>query len=220
MQVNRQVNRKGIFQDLDAHANVLADERWQVLTLADGSIQIDNETVRVAPFDEPRSDSVTMILDNRLRLFQFSIHGLFGRRESRVCVLGEQRDEATLCWRFKDQIHERRVAWRDDIELDWNSPLFNMATIWRSKLQPGQSRQFDCYLLDAVTFEPKLMQQIYTHRGEEKHETRFGEMTLTHYELDFGADGQRISHIWCDEDGVIYDFISPEGSFKLTATNL
>ncbi len=214
------IHRKGIYQSFDASGNVEADERWQVITLNDGSIQIDNETVRVAPFDEPRSDSMTMLLDAHLRLVEFTIHGLRGTRESRVCVLGEKRAAATICWRHKGEIHEQRTVWREDIELDWQTPLLNMATVWRSKLQPSQSRVFDCYYLDAVTFKPTLMKQIYSRHADERHLTRFGEMPLQHYTLDFGGDGTAISHFWCDDEGVLFDFASPQGVFVLTAANV
>lgn len=215
------LNRKGIYQTFDASGHVIADERWQVITLPDGSVQIDNETVRVAPFTEPRSDSLTMLLDPHLRLIEWNIHGLFGTRESRICVLGENRDKATICWRHKADIHEKSVAWRDDIEIDWLTPLCNMVTVWRSELQPGQSRAFDAFLLDEVTFKPTAMKQVYLRLTDERHPTRFGEMSLHHYQMDFGGQAQRFTHFWCDDDGVLYDFVAADGfGFKLTAVNV
>ena len=214
------INRKGIYQAFDAQGNIEADERWQVITLPDGSLQIDNETVRVAPFGEPRSDSMTLLLDRQLRLIEFTIHGLRGTRESRVCVLGERREAATLCWRHKAEIHEKRVSWREDIELDWQTPLLNMATVWRSHLSPGQTRAFDCYYLDPVTFKPSLMTQHYARYADEPHATRFGHPTLQHYSLDFGGAGTSISHFWCDDDAVLLDFRGAEGGFVLTAVNV
>jgi hypothetical protein len=40
--------------------------------------------------------------------------------------------------------------------------------------------------------------------------------------LDFGADGvnANITHFWCDDEGVLYDFRSSQGSFVLTAMNV
>lgn len=214
------IHRKGIYQDFDAAGNVRADERWQVITLPDGSIQIDNETVRVAPFDEPRSDSLTMRLDAELRLVEFTIHGLFGTRESRICVLGEWRDAATICWRHQAEIHEKRVAWDDAIEVDWATPLCNMATVWRSRLEPGQTRSFSSYVLDAVTFRPSAVRQIYTRVEDETHPTRFGDMRLRHYRMDLGGDARNLAEFWCDDDGVLYDFVSAQGRFVLTAVNV
>jgi hypothetical protein len=211
--------RKGIYQDFNAAGEVMSDERWQVSTLPDGSIQVDNETVRVAPFDEPRSDSMTIVLDPQYRLVEFTIHGLFGTRESRICVLGERRDTATICWRHKADIHEKRVAWRDDIEIDWATPLCNMVTVWHSRLEPGQARAFDAFALDPITFQPTAMRQIYTRLEDEAHPTRFGHLHLHHYRLDFGADGCNVSDFWCDHEGVLYDFQSPSGRFELTAVN-
>lgn len=46
---------------------------------------------------------MTIQLDAQLRLLAFSIHGLFGMRESQICVLGEARDRATICWRHRAQ---------------------------------------------------------------------------------------------------------------------
>lgn len=212
------IDRKGIYQDFDANGNILTDERWQAKTLPDGSIYVENETVRVAPFDEPRSDSVTMVFGSDLRLVEFTIHGLFGQRESRICVLGEDRAAATLCWRNRGDVHERRIAWRDDFEIDFASPLFNMATVWRSKLQAGQARSFDAWLLDPVSFEPSLMRQTYANAGRQTRTTRFGQRDLWRYEIDFGGKSQ--STFWCDDDGVLFDFKSPAGGFRLTAADL
>jgi hypothetical protein len=215
------INRKGIYQTFDAAGNVIADERWQAVTHADGSRQIDNETVRVGPFAEPRSDSMTMLLDKELRLIEFTIHGLFGTRESRICVLGEARDAATLCWRLKGDVHEKRIAWSEDIEIGWATPLLNMATVWRSGLAVGESRTFDCYALDEVTFKPALLKQTCTRHADERRDTRFGLMMLQHFTLDDGADGQRIAHFWCDAEGVLFDFKAHDGSgFVLTAANV
>lgn len=214
------IHRKGIYQTLDAGGNVIADERWQAITHPDGSRQIDNETVRVGPFAEPRSDSMTMLLDQDLRLVEFTIHGLLGTRESRICVLGEARDAATLCWRFKGDVHEQRIAWREDIEIGWTTPLLNMATVWRSKLATGERRALRCYLLDGISFKPTPVQQVYIRHADEPHNTRFGQMQLQHYSLDADGNGGRISHFWCDGEGVLYDFKARDNSgFVLTAAN-
>jgi Putative glycolipid-binding len=213
-------NRKGIFQEFDTTGRVLADERWQVIEAGDGSLIIENETVRVAPFDEPRSDSMTCVLAPDGRYLDFSIHGLLGRRESRVCVLGEARQEATVCWRFDGVVNERRFAWREDLDLDWNSPLLNMITVRRSQLSAGRSRRFDVLFLDPTTFAPSWMTQVYTNHGQERHETRFGSLNLWAYSMDFGGDGQRTTRMWFDDEGVLYDFRGASGGFVLTATDV
>lgn len=215
--------RKGIYQAFAPSGDVIADERWQAIRLPDGSIQIDNETVRVAPFDEPRSDSMTIRLDAQLRLVEFTIHGLFGTRESRICVLGERRDRATICWRHKAEIHEKHVAWREDIEITWTTPLCTMVIVWRSRLQPGQTRTFDAFLLDAVTFKPTAVRQTYHRQPDERYMTRFGERVLQHYEVTAVDDGRtrRIARFWCDDDGVLFDFIADDGHrIQLTAVNV
>ncbi len=215
--------RKGIYQAFAPSGDVIADERWQAIYLPDGAVQIDNETVRVAPFDEPRSDSMTILLDSQLRLIEFTIHGLFGTRESRICVLGEHRDQATICWRHKAEIHEKRVAWREDIEIGWTTPLCIMVGIWHSRLQPGEARTCDAFLLDAVTFKPTAVRQTYRRWPDASHVTRFGEVPLQHYEITTERDGQtnHVAQFWCDSDGVIYDFIAADHSrFQLTAMNV
>lgn len=220
----RTINRKGIYQTFDPSGSVIADERWQAITLADGSIQVDNETVRVAPFDEPRSDSMTISLDPRLRLIELTIHGLFGTRESRICVLGEQRDRATICWRHKAEIHEKHIVWHEDLEIDWLTPLCRMVTIWRSRLQPGQSRTCETYRLDPVSFKPTAQRLTYVRLADEPHPTRFGDMVLHHYRVEsddpLRRELRRESEFWCDDDGVIYDFVAADGvRFELTAVN-
>jgi hypothetical protein len=215
------INRKGIYQTFDAAGNVIADERWQAITHVDGSRQIDNETVRVGPFAEPRSDSMTVLLDKDLRLIEFTIHGLFGTRESRICVLGEARDAATLCWRFKGEVHEQRIAWREDIEIGWVTPLLSMATVWRMKLAAGESRALDCYTLDQVTFKPALLKRTYTRHADERRDTRFGPMTLQHYSIEQAGDEKRIAQFWCDDEGVLFEYKSHAGGgYVLTAANV
>jgi len=214
----RSTNRKGIYQAFDAAGNVIADERWQAIRLSSSGVQIDNETVRIAPFSEPRSDAMTIQLDDRLRLLEFSIHGLRGMREGRICVLGEMRDRATLCWRCRAEIHERPVHWHDDIEILWNTPLCHMVVVWRSRLEPGQTRTFNAFLLDAVTFRPSEVQLTYQRRPDAIHPTRFGERNLQHYHV---LNGQSSSQFWCDDDGVIYDYLAADGSgCQLTAVNI
>lgn len=209
--------RKGIYQAFDAAGNVIADERWQAIRLAQG-VQIDNETVRIAPFSEPRSDAMTIQLDDQLRLIEFNIHGLFGTRESRICVLGESRDRATICWRRGAEIHEQPVRWRDDIEILWNTPLCHMVVIWHSRLAPGQARTFDAFLLDAVTFRPSEIQLTCQRHPDAIHRTRFGQKHLQHYQM---INGQTHSQLWCDDDGVIYDYVAADGSgYTLTAVNV
>ncbi len=210
-------NRKGIYQALDAAGNVIADERWQAIRHAQG-VQLDNETVRVAPFGEPRSDAMTIQLDAQLRLIEFTIHGLFGTRESRICVLGEARDRATICWRRGPEIHEQPVYWRDDIEILWNTPLCHMVVIWHSRLEPGQARTFDAFLLDAITFRPSAVRLTCQRHPDEIHHTRFGQKRLQHYQM---VNGQFGGQLWCDDDGVIYDYVAADGSgYALTAVNV
>ncbi len=214
-----QLPRKGVYQAFARDGAVLSDERWQAVRLPDGSIHVENETVRVAPFDEPRSDSVTYILDAGLRLLDFSIHGLYGARESRVCVLGEARDAATICWRHNGDVRERRIAFDERVELDWQSPLFSMVTVWRSALAAGEERAFDCWALDPVSFAPARRAYTLRNMGQESVDTRFGALTLWRYALETGAPaGARV--FWCDDDGVIYLLKSAAGSHALTARDV
>ena len=64
------------------------------------------------------------------------------------------------------------------------------------------------------------MQQVYIRHADEPHNTRFGQMQLQHYSLDADGNGGRISHFWCDGEGVLYDFKARDNSgFVLTAAN-
>jgi hypothetical protein len=213
------INRKGIYQEYDREGTPLTDERWQAITLPDGSIHIENETVRRSPSPEPRSDSMTMILDSALRLTDFSIFGLFAKRESRVCVLNEARDQASICWRHEGLVNERKIPWRDAFEIGWQTPLLNMATIWRSNLAPGQSRRCEVWYLDPVSFAPTPMPQIYTCHGMESASTYLGERALSRYSIDFGATGATSGTLWCDNDGVVHEYQTSAGGWRLMASN-
>jgi hypothetical protein len=221
---NRQskiVNRKGVYQCYDADGLVTGDERWRVAVAVDGSIRIDTDTTRIAPFAEPRGETMTFQLSPQLELRLLAIHALNNRRESRVELAG---GSAHACWRQDEVSKTREFAWTGDCEIDYNSALFNMVTLWRtlrrSELVAGQSRAFDVVYLNPVTFEPTLMRQVYRHGGIEQHDTRFGPMNLHHYSLDFGGDGTRISHFWCDAMGVVFDFAaSTGGGYRLAGVN-
>ena len=207
--------RKGIYNTFDKHGNMYCDERWQVATLPDGSTQLDNETTRIKPFAEPRSDSVTFLLDPHLQPLSWTIHGLKGHREGRVSWVD---DKAFTCWQHGLSTNRREFAWKAQDELDYFSPLFNMLTIRRSALAAGQHRTFDTLFLDPVTFEPSWMQQTYANLGLESHQSRLGIIDLHHYSMIFGNDAS--SHMWCDDTGLVFDLVdSSGGGFKLVAVN-
>ncbi len=207
--------RKGIYNTFDETNAMYCDERWQVATLADGSIQIDNETTRLKPFAEPRSDSVTFMMDASLRPLQWNIHGLYGHREGRISWV---EDKVLTCWQHGLTTNRNEYAWKDTDEVDYFSPLFNMVTIRRSSLRKGEQRTFDTLYLDPVTFEPNWMKQTYVNDGIESHTTRLGSLPLHHYRMIIGELGT--SHMWCDDSGLVFDFVSSSGgNFKLVAVN-
>lgn len=212
-----QRNRKGIYQEYDADGDVRTDERWQMITLPDGALYVENETVRMRPSPEPRSDTVTYILDEQLRMLEFSIHGLFGRRESRVCVLGDARDEATLCWRHLGDVHERRVPWHERVELDYASPLLTMVTILRADIPVGGVDERPLWRLDPLTFEPRPAALSLRRHGPEPRDTPFGRLRLHRYDRTImGLTDQ----LWCDDDGVVFDMrFAQGGGYRLTATD-
>lgn len=210
-----QRNRKGIYQEFDARGDVRTDERWQVVTLPDGSLYVENETVRMRPSPEPRSDTVTYVLDAQLRLVEFSIHGLLGKRESRVCVLGADRAAATLCWRHLGAVHEMRIAWHERIEFEYASPLLTMVSFLRAGLAPGAADERPLWRLDPLTFEPRAAALTLRNHGRERRRTPFGELFLTRCErsIDGVADA-----FWCDDDGVIHEMrFAHGGGYRLTA---
>ncbi len=212
---------KGIYQHFDANGNVIADERWQAVPRADGSTQLDNETTRVAPFDEPRSDSMGLTLDAHWQLVKFSVHGLFGQRECLVRPDPESPKQAIICWRYKDEINEQRLPWDETTWLSWNTPLLVMPLVWRLNLQPGESRDLTVYALDAVTFRPMRTTRRYQRLEDTTHLTRFGAKLLAHY-MQRDETGAPCAEFWCDEEGFVFehqDFVA-QVRYVLTAANL
>jgi hypothetical protein len=207
--------RKGIYQAIDPRGNVTADERWQAWLGQDGCRQLDSEITRIAPFPEPRIESLTVQLDEWLRWRSLAIYTRSGAREAGASF---PNGEVRLCWRDDAGAGEQAFSWQADCEIDYNSPLFNMVTIWRCALVAGESRSVDAIQLDAETFRPRRARHTYFHQGTEQCATRFGALQLDHYEV--ASSGAGSSHFWCDSDGVIYDFISVDGSgFRLIAAN-
>ncbi len=207
--------RKGIYQAYDPRGNAMADERWQAWPAENGCRRLDSEITRIAPFPDPRIESLTVQLDECLGWRSLAVYTRSGAREAGARF---PPGMAHLCWRDATGVEEQAFSWRSESEIDYNSPLFNMVTIWRSALVAGESREVDAIHLDAVTLRPRRIRLKYSHIGAETRATRFGTRQLDHYELAFGGSGS--SHLWCDCDGVIYDFISSDGSgFRLMAVN-
>jgi hypothetical protein len=150
----------------------------------------------------------------------FTAHGLLGHRESRINWVD---DEAYICWQYKFETHRREVAWGDDVELGFISPLLNMVIVWRSNLKPHQRRAFRLMQMDGVTFEPKWLNQTYLREDDEMRQTEFGEQNLSHYRVETRSlEGQAIKtcEFWCDAEGVLFDLRDSDGGgYKLTAVN-
>ncbi len=217
--VNRQssiVARKGIYQSFDAAGNVMADERWRIARTVGGGARVDTDTVRIAPFSEPRNESFGLELAPRLAYARLAIHAARDRRESRADF---DAGRASICWRIDDASRTRDYDWATDCEIDYNSPLFNMVTLWRHPLAVGESSVLRVVALDHVTFEPSWMRQVYVRLADEQHETRFGLQRLAHYQVDWGGEN-RLCHFWCDRTGVVFDWQSfAGGGYKLVAVN-
>jgi hypothetical protein len=209
-------NRKGIFQAFDAAGNVTADERWRITRTLGGGVRIDTDTVRIAPFTEPRNESFSLELGSNLAYSRLAIHAARDRRESRADFTA---DRASICWRINDTSRTRDYDLATDCEIGYNSPLFNMITLWRHPLAVSESSALRVIALDNVTFEPSWLQQSYSNLGVEQHETRFGLLSLVRYQVDWGGTN-RLSQFWCDATGVVFDFkFFAGGGFKLVAVN-
>ncbi|MFN3704503.1 MAG: hypothetical protein ACK4WM_00680 [Thermoflexales bacterium] len=206
--------RKGIYQHLDAAGNVIADERWQIIFTDDGSlIQLDDELVRVAPFAEPRGDSLSLLLNAERQIEELSIHGLHGARVCRVSFPDADRRSAVICWQHRMEVHEKSLAWGEDVELDWDSPLLKMVIVYRAHLEVGQSCQRRVWQLDALDFSPTLHTMELRRLANTQRTLGTDTVTLAHYQL---GDAE----LWCDADGVIHELRSPMRVYRLTATNL
>lgn len=214
---NASLSRKGIYQAFDVHGDVIADERWRVQPMLDGDIRIDMDVARIAPFREPRMETISLQLSSSLDVQQLSIHGLAGRRESRVEV---SAGRANVCWRLRDISQTREFAWAEDCEIGYNSALFTMVSLWRSWDIEYSMAERRVLKLDEVSFAPFWTRLQFVNLGSELHETRFGPMKLAHYRLNEGQEDGRFSHFWCDETGVVFELNACDGSaYQLVAVN-
>lgn len=220
--------RKGIYQAFDTAGNVVSDERWQILlpddpSADDGVWQIESEITRMAPFPHPRIESLVAQLvgarSSSMDWQALSIHTRDGTIEAGVRF---ERDPAgagcaRFCWRRHQHSGQRQYAWKSGCEISYNSPLFGAVAVWRSRLRPGESRIVTMIDIDAVTLEPQPAQQIWSHCGFQTLDTLLGRLTLARYE--FGPlEAMTRGRLWCDEDGVVYDYAATNGGgFRLAA---
>lgn len=209
---------KGIYQHLTSDGRVVADERWQAVPLRAGGVRLDNETVRVAPFDEPRGDSLGISLDADLQLVELTIHGLFARREVRIRPSEDQPDTLVVCWRFKGEVNEMTLPGGPDVWFDWSTPLLTMVALWRLKLEVNQSHALHVYALDAVSFRPQATTRTVHRLADETRDTRFGARTLAHYQAH--DEDRALVEVWCDADGLIYEQRTPTLHYVLTAASV
>lgn len=206
--------RKGIYQAFDSAGNVTADERWQLIVTGSGACRVESEITRIAPFAEPRIESIVAELDDQRRWQSLRLHTQSNRREA-----GARFDPAGawLCWRLDHESGQQVFAGWNDGDIGYNSPVFSMVTIWRSRLQAGESRLLDTIVLDPLTLEPRRMTQTCTHFGTDVRDGPFGRLALAHFEV---ASDQATSRMWCDADAVIHICqSSPGGGYRLLAAD-
>jgi hypothetical protein len=185
--------------------------------MLDGSIAIDMDVARIAPFSEPRTESVSLQLSPDLNVRQLSIHARAGQRESRIDVSDRR---ANVCWRLRDISQTQEYEWAEDCEIGYNSALFTMVSLWRSRTNERSLPKRHVLNLDDVTFAPTWTQLQFINMGTELHETRFGSMNLAHYRLIEGQENNRFNHLWCDETGVVFELnISNGSAYQLVAVN-
>jgi hypothetical protein len=209
--------RKGIYQTFSAQDDVIADERWRCIPTTDGGWRIDTETVRIVPAEEPRNESIMLELDARWNLRRLVIYALRERRECQARVSVNTLD---YCWRADDSSTNHTFPWLSDCEIDYNSALFKMVTLRRVACATEPALAFRVLRLNPVTFEPGWTRQRYQCMGEELHNTRFGAMTLTRYQISADDALGDIGDVWCDASGLVYESIWNGGCTRLVAVNL
>jgi hypothetical protein len=209
-------NRKGIYQSFDAGGNVTADERWRIAQTIGGGVRVDTDTVRIAPFSEPRDEFFGLELRPGFGYARLVIHAARGQRES---VVDFEHGPASICWRIDDVSRTHDYDWANDCEIGYNSPLFNVVTLWRHPLAVGEINVLRVLTLDDVSFEPTWKRQVYARLGDEEHETRFGTLRLAHYQVSLD-DANRLCQFWCDRTGMVFDLHNAAGGgYKLVAVN-
>jgi hypothetical protein len=93
---------------------------------------------------------------------------------------------------------ELELAFPDDRELDYLSPVFNVVTATRY----GRTVEFEVWFFDPVTIEPRPMRQRYEHRGEEVVETTAGRFLATRWGYEALTTGY-VSDFWTAGDVVV-----------------
>lgn len=213
--------RKGISQTFSADGALMADERWQILRFVNGAVQLDGEVTRLAPFMEPRMESLGLTLTGQIArsgLTSVVVQESRGRREGRVNVVDGR---AYFCWRQGQETSRTERTWPDEAEVIYTSALFATALVWRSSLALGQARAFGCAWLDVVSFQPSFGDGVLTRLEDEERATRFGVMRLRHYALtQTSRDPSCQTEWWCDADGIVFDAMASDGTrTTLTAVN-
>jgi hypothetical protein len=192
--------RKGIYSTFHPNGEVMADERWQLQTLPDGSLQVDNETARFDPFPEPRSDSITGIFRPDLSPELFTLHGLFGHRESRVSWVD---NDVFVCWQHGLNTQRRTLPWPPANGFAFASPLLDCVLLRRLNLEVGATRTVKLLSLATLDCAPAWREVEITRASDvAAHPTAFGKMPLRHYSV---AHDRGVDHHYTDASHIVFE---------------
>ena len=222
-------NRKGIYTHLDASLSLVCDERWQLVSIAAGSIEFDNECARPAPFSEPRRDALTWTL--RLGVGggwepdTLAIHASSGRREARVSWSSQDGAElASFCWQHGSDVRRMERAWAPSTALCFRSGLC-MTALLRG-LPPGERVSIEVAWMNTLSFAPQSTGLRVARLGWAARQTHFGPRALEGFGLacDIAGDAEARAllngQVWRDDSGIVHEWLGADGGLvRLTAVN-
>lgn len=177
-------------------------ETWQLARMAHGAVLTSKAEI-LQP--QPMTWSFDYTVTQNWVPAQFSIHLTVDGKT----IASDQRIQAAqYVARTKpagQESNDQTVDFDSKSQLDYDSPLFTVVTLFRLNLQVGQTAEVDAVRIAIPELEPRRVKLKYVCVAEESIEIPAGKFSAWHYTV--GTDGESAeSHFWADRNGIVLQY--------------